>query len=109
MTQRPGPSLPPAHLLTHDAELDRLMCPQRFYKRPANVLADGGLTIAEQRAILSSWASQACASEALPPLGAHVTSSGAHQVSFEEITEALRQLEQEALPPCLAARKSVIN
>jgi hypothetical protein len=44
--------------------LDLLLHPARAFKRPADVLADSDLTISEKRAILASWASDACAVEA---------------------------------------------
>ncbi|CAM5765558.1 hypothetical protein LMIY3S_01523 [Labrys miyagiensis] len=109
MTQRQTACHPPAHLLTHDIELDRLMCPHRFYKRPANVLSDAALTLAEQRAILSSWASQTCASGALPTPGVHGGTANRLPVSFEEITDALAQLDRAAPLACASRLKRAIN
>ena len=51
-----------------DAEVDQLLHPSRFYARPLDVVADDLLTIEERRAILSSWASDACAVTSKPPL-----------------------------------------
>ena len=50
------------------------------------------LTVNEKRAILASWASDACAVEAAPDLRA--TLSG-RIVRFDEIMEALRALDKE--------------
>jgi len=53
---------------TDDFELDRLLSPARHYRHPDEVLADRALDPGEKRAILSSWASDACAVESLPAL-----------------------------------------
>jgi hypothetical protein len=76
-----------------DAELARLLHPGRFYDHPRDVLADAGLTASEQRAILSSWASDACAVESLPALRHAPFASRA--VSFDEIMDALAQLDRQ--------------
>lgn len=82
------PSLAPE---TSDFSLDRLLAPSRFFKQPHDVLADPGLDLQEKRAILSSWASDACAVESIPalrrPPGAEST------VSFDQIMDALRRLD----------------
>ena len=57
------------------------------------VVHDPDLTLNEKRAILSSWASDACALEAAPELRA--THSGAI-VRWDDIMDALRQLDREA-------------
>ena len=49
-----------------DTEMDQLLHPAQYYARPADVVADEILTIDERRAILSSWASDACAIEYSP-------------------------------------------
>jgi hypothetical protein len=54
--------------VSRDAEVDQLLHPARHYARPKDVVADELLTIDERRAILSSWASDACAVESNPPL-----------------------------------------
>ena len=40
---------------------DALLHPARAYAHPKDVIADDDLTLYEKRAILSSWASDACA------------------------------------------------
>ena len=107
MTQRPSNPLATAHLFAPDDELDRLMHPGRFYQRPADVLIDTSLTPAEQRAILSSWASKACAAEAVPILASEDRSPGRQVVSFEEIIDALRQLDRGEAPAYRHSPKSM--
>lgn len=57
---------PPLHLSTHDPEFDRFLNPAQFYEHPDDVLDDRQLSLQEKRAILSSWASDACAVESMP-------------------------------------------
>jgi hypothetical protein len=56
-----------------DPEINQLLHPSRFYARPTDVVADQLLTVDERRAILSSWASDACAVESNPALRQHLT------------------------------------
>jgi hypothetical protein len=82
------PSLAPR---SDDLALDRLLSPARHYKHPDDVVHDGTLHLNEKRAILSSWASDACAVESMPALR---QPPGAGQpVSFDSIMDALRQLD----------------
>ena len=73
-------------------EMQRLLHPRRAYNRPADVLADSSLDLAERRAILSSWASDACAVESNPLLRQPPCSS--EPVTFEEIMDALAELDR---------------
>ncbi|MDX8528926.1 hypothetical protein RFM68_31095 [Mesorhizobium sp. MSK_1335] len=88
------PSLAPE---TSDLSLDRLLSPARHFQHPRDVLEDGSLDMWEKRAILSSWASDACAVESMPslrrPPGAECP------VPFDEIMDALRRLDAAAPPP----------
>lgn len=59
------PSLAPR---AEDIALDRLLSPARHYRHPEDVLRDDTLERSEKRAILSSWASDACAVESMPAL-----------------------------------------
>jgi hypothetical protein len=87
------PSLAPD---TSDPALDRLLTPGRFFKRPEDVLADDTLDLQEKRAILSSWASDACTIESMPALR---HPPGAEQpVSFDQIMDALCKLDTAAAP-----------
>ena len=54
---------------------------------------DPDLTLNEKRAILASWASDACAVEASPEL--REPSEGV-QVSYDDVMDALKQLDAEA-------------
>jgi hypothetical protein len=88
------PSLVPE---TSDLALDRLLSPARHFRHPEAVLNDDTLDIQEKRAILSSWASDACAVESVPALR---QPPGAEQpVSFDQIMDALCQLDRTAASP----------
>lgn len=76
-----------------DWDLNDLLHPAQAFKSPAAVLKDPDLTINEKRAILASWASDACAVEAAPDLRA---APSGRIVRFDEIMEALRALDKEA-------------
>ena len=78
-------------------DLDQVLNPAAVFNHPRDVLNDPDLSKQEKRAILSSWASDACAVEPAPGLrqapGARVT------VSFDEIVDALRSLSLDDDPP----------
>lgn len=73
--------------------LDELLHPANAFEHPSEVVDDPDLTLNEKRAILASWASDACAIEAAPDLRA-----GAHgsAVRFDDIMDALRALDKAA-------------
>ncbi|MBV8752250.1 MAG: hypothetical protein JO328_05250 [Hyphomicrobiales bacterium] len=75
-------------------DLDDLLHPAQAFEHPRHVLADPDLTVNEKRAILASWASDACAVEAAPAL--RCAPGGRQPVSVDEILEALRDLDREA-------------
>ena len=77
-----------------DAEIDVLMHPAQTFDHPDDVVHDPDLTLNEKRAILASWASDACAVEAAPSLR-RVPGSG-RVASVDEILEALRKLDKQA-------------
>src|ERR1044072_3098263 len=79
-----------------DFELDRLLNPAAIFDHPRDVLKDADLTRQEKRAILSSWASDACAVDSDPPL--RKPPGAKAPVSFEEIVEALRSLDDDPPP-----------
>ena len=71
-------------------ELDALLHPANAFKHPMDVVRDCDLTSNEKRAILASWASDACAVEAMPDLR---SSTSGPVVAFDDIMEALRALD----------------
>lgn len=73
-------------------ELTDLLHPAQAFESPAAVLEDPDLTVNEKRAILASWASDACAVEAAPDLRA---APAGRVVRFDEIMEALRALGKQ--------------
>jgi hypothetical protein len=77
-----------------EPELGRLLQPTRFFRHPRDVVEDAALTTAEKRAILSSWASDACAIESTPAVR-QIPGSG-HVVWFDEVIDALQALDGKA-------------
>src|SRR5690349_17258380 len=73
-------------------ELDELLHPAQAFDHPSEVVNDPDLTLNEKRAILASWASDACAIEAAPELRAGRKAP----VRFDEVMEALRSLDRQA-------------
>ena len=75
-------------------DLDALLLhPAQAFAHPADVVNDADLTLSEKRAILSSWASYACAVEAVPALR---QPPGTQPVRFDDIMDALRALDRQA-------------
>jgi hypothetical protein len=75
-------------------EIERLVQPARHFRHPRDVVQDATLTTAEKRAILSSWASDACAIESMPALR-QIPASG-RVVKFDEVIDALQELDGNA-------------
>jgi hypothetical protein len=68
-----------------------LLHPAQAFEHPSHVVNDPDLTLNEKRAILASWASDACAPEAAP----HLRCAGGKQpVLFDDVMEALRTLDK---------------
>jgi hypothetical protein len=77
-------------------ELDQLLNPAAVFDHPRDVLKDPDLTKHEKRAILSAWASDACAVESASQLRRQ---PGAKRpVSFDDIIDALRSLDDDPPP-----------
>ena len=74
-------------------DLDQLLHPAQAFAHPSEVVEDPDLTLNEKRAILASWASDACAVEAAPALR---SSACGAPVKFDDIMEALRTLDRQA-------------
>ena len=70
-------------------DLEDLLHPSRAYAHPRDVLRDPDLTLYEKRAILASWASDACAVD--PAL--RRIEPGAPPVQFDDVMDALRALD----------------
>jgi len=73
-----------------DFELDYLLHPARAFRTPMDVVADPDRTVHEKRAILASWASDACAVEAAPDLRCPPSAS---LVRFDDVMDALKRLD----------------
>ena len=69
-------------------DLNQLLHPAKAFAAPMDVVKDPDLTANEKRAILSSWASDACAVS--PELRAPPTGP---VVQFDEIMDALKTLD----------------
>lgn len=74
-----------------DPSLDRLLFPARHFNHPDEVAGDRTLDIQEKRAILASWASDACAVESMPALRS--PPGAASPVTFDAVMDALRRLD----------------
>jgi hypothetical protein len=66
--------------------------PARAFAHPMDVVRDRDLTFNEKRAILASWASDACAVEAAPALR---QTGGGYVIQFDDVMDALRTLDRE--------------
>ena len=73
-------------------DLDALLHPANAFAHPMDVVRDEDLTFNEKRAILASWASDACAIEAAPDLRVNSSRS---VVRWDDIMDALRSLDKE--------------
>ena len=85
---------PHDHKLPIDLDLNDLLHPAQAFDHPCDVVGDADLTLGEKRAILASWASDACAVEAAPAL--RQVPGGRRIVSVDEILEALQSLDKKA-------------
>jgi hypothetical protein len=74
-------------------DLDELLHPAQAFAQPKDVVNDPDLTLNEKRAILASWASDACAVEAAPDLR---SAPRGEPVRFDDIMDALRLLDRQA-------------
>src|SRR5436190_19896324 len=73
-------------------ELDYLLHPAGAFRTPMDVVNDPDMPVQGKRAILASWASDACAVEAAPDLR---RPPGAPLVRFDDIMDALKRLDGE--------------
>ena len=82
-------------------DFDSLLHPGQAFAHPADVVHDSDLTLNEKRAILASWASDACAVEAAPDLR---IVPGGNPVRFDDIMDALRSLDRQVAEAADAGR-----
>jgi hypothetical protein len=73
-------------------DLNALLHPAQAFSHPADVVSDPDLTLNEKRAILASWASDACAVESVPELR-RAPVEGGRPVAFDDVMDALRALD----------------
>src|SRR3954463_1556430 len=76
-------------------DLDDLLHPAQAFSHPSDVVNDPDLTLNEKRAILASWASDACAVGSVPELRRAPTNGGT-PVAFDDVMDALRALDADA-------------
>ena len=72
---------------------EALAHPAEVFGHPREVVANPRLSRAEKRAILASWASDACAVEAAPAL--RMLPGGKEPVLFDDVMDALRAVDEE--------------
>jgi len=77
-------------------DLDQVLNPAAVFNHPRDVLNDPDLTKQEKRAILSSWASDACAVDSMPAL--RQPPGDKAPVGFDDIVDALRSLDDDPPP-----------
>jgi len=80
-----------------DFDFDELLHPAQAFAHPSDLVSDPDLTRNEKRAILSSWASDACAVDSAPHL--RRPPGAAAVVTFDDILDALRSLDHDPDPP----------
>src|SRR5437763_17111407 len=74
-------------------DLEQLLHPGSHFTNPMEVVNDKSLGLAEKRAILSSWASDACAVEAMPAL--RQVPGAPSPTAFVEIMDAPQLLDRQ--------------
>lgn len=72
-------------------DFNALLHPGTAFEHPKDVVHHSALTTAEKRAILASWASDACAIASCPSMRSPVGLK--KPVSIDEILESLRELD----------------
>jgi hypothetical protein len=71
-------------------DVRRLLSPANAFAHPMDVVEDRDLTLTEKRAILASWASDACAIEA----AALREPDDGKRIRFDDVRDALRELDR---------------
>src|SRR5215217_1754951 len=75
-------------------DLQSLLHPASAFDHPNDVVRDPDLSLNEKRAILASWASDACAVDSAPAL--RIAPAGSKPVTFDDVMDALRALDEQA-------------
>ena len=75
-----------------DLDLESLLHPANAFDHPSDVVRDPDLTLNEKRAILASWASDACAVDSAPALR---KAPNGKIVTYDDVVDALRTLDGE--------------
>jgi len=83
-----------AHGPKTNLDMTALLHPADAFAHPMDVVEDCDLTTYEKRAILSSWAADACAVKE----GSQPSRSSGAVVSFDDVLDALRVLDSESAP-----------
>jgi hypothetical protein len=93
MERRPGLGEATPYDIPDGWDPNDLLHPAQAFEHPSHVVNDPDLTLNEKRAILASWASDACALEAAPHLRS--APGGKRPVLFDDVMEALRTLDKQ--------------
>lgn len=78
-------------------DLNRILHPGTAYARPRDVVADPAISMAEKRAILASWASDAAAVPSNPAL--RELPESYRRITIDEVLESLSELDSEPRDP----------
>jgi hypothetical protein len=100
-------SRPEAEYVDDGVDLDSFLHPAQAFEHPSNVVHDPDLTLNEKRAILASWASDACAIDAAPTL--RRAPGGKRPVLFDDVMDALRALDQQLHSDAAARYRRVLR
>ena len=88
-------------------DLDDLLHPAQAFDHPSEVVDDQDLTLNEKRAILASWASDACAVETTSAL--QRSPGAARSVGFDDVMDALRSFDHQTKDKNCARRQRVLR
>ena len=80
-----------AHAPATNRDMTALLHPADAFSHPMDVVEDSDLTAYEKRAILSSWAADACAAKEVSEIRRSLPAA----ISFDDILDALRVLDSE--------------
>jgi hypothetical protein len=78
-------------------DINPLLHPETAFNHPKDVVASRSLSVAEKRAILASWASDASAVASAPSLRAPAGVNA--PITIDEILDALRLLDDDPRDP----------